>query len=101
MSDSRLSCGELRAEAMGTIAALGTALRAEWKELRLLCGPERAVLRDAEREWLIEVDVDVWDWRRLDSGDFGSLAGGSILFTLGISEIGLEWHALSSVTTGS
>lgn len=49
-SDSRLSCMELRGDVTGTIAALGTARRGEWTELRRLFGRDRTVLRDAERE---------------------------------------------------
>ena len=51
-SDSRLSCVEVvevRGDVTGTMAALGTARRGEWKELRRLLGRDRTVLRDAER----------------------------------------------------
>ena len=78
-SDSRLSCTELQRDVTGTMAALGIARRGEWTELRRLLGRDRPVLREAERERLIEVDVDVCDSRR--SGPF---PGGSILFTLGV-----------------
>ncbi|CAG8136264.1 unnamed protein product [Penicillium salamii] len=51
--DSRLSCGGMRDDGTGTMAPLGTLRRAEWRELRRLLGRE-AVLRDAEREWVID-----------------------------------------------
>lgn len=59
-------------------------------------GRDGTVLRDAEREWLIEVDVDVCDCRRP-----GSFPGGSILLTLAISDGDIEGYPLSSVTRGS
>lgn len=96
MRDSRLSCGELRDDGTGTMVAFGTALRAEWRELRRLLGRERMVLRDAEREWFIEVDADVgWESRL---GELG-LAGGSMRFTF-ISDGDIDLHVSTSVMMG-
>ena len=60
------------------------------------CWVKRHSTADAEREWLIEVDVDVCDCRRP-----GSFPGGSILLTLAISDGDIEGYPLSSVTRGS
>jgi hypothetical protein len=95
MRDSRLSWGELRDDGTGTIVAFGTVRRADCRELRRLLGRERMVLRDAEREWLIEV-VDVgWELRL---GELG-LAGGSIRLTF-ISDGDIVLHLSTSVTIG-
>lgn len=94
----------MRADATGTIAVLGTARRAEWWELRRLLGRDRTVLREAEREWVIEVDVDVCDSLRADwVGDLGSLVGewSFILDATSDGDIDMELHLLTSVMTGS
>lgn len=93
-----MSSGFGRDEGTGTILILALAdRRGEWKELCRLGGRDRAVLRELEREWWIELaaeeGLDDVVARGPDKrvGESGLLElECSILFLLGVSMVGEE-----------